>query len=226
MFAMKHERLTLILLLPNGNSKECGMLGLKGRAMFTRLHSAYCALEKIERMGLWFAVLPMCLFLLFVSLYERPPYILIDVADMEKGDFKIHIRRESAYLIARLEPENRSFLRKSLSPFNTDEPSASSSGLHPQFRVFSVDSKFGLKLLAYKQYRYPSRSCEYLSYVSTKINVNGTLLNGGIVCDDPTSELKRKTFTYDLNGRSVDKNVADLFTPFFSLEGDELKIGI
>jgi len=201
------------------------MLGGKGRAMFTRLHSAYCALEKIERMGLWFAVLPMCLFLLLVGLYERPTYFLIDITDMEKGDLKIQIRRESAYLIVRLKPENRGFQRKSLSPFNTEKQLPSSRGLHPEFRVFSVDSKFGLKLLAYKEHRYPSRPCEHLSYVSTQIIVGKTLLNGGIICDDPTSEHKRKTFAYDLSGRSVNKNVANLFLPIFNLEGDELKIG-
>lgn len=201
------------------------MLGVKGRMVFTRLHSAYCALEKIERMGLWFAVLPMCLFLLLIGFYERPTYILIDIADMEKGDLKIHIRRESAYLIVRLKPENRGFLRKSLSPLNTQKSLSSSQGLHPQFRVFSVDSKFGLKLLDYKQHRYPSRPCEHLSYISTQIIVDKTLLNGGIICNDPTSEHKRKTFAYDLSGRSVNKNVANLFLPIFSLEGDELKIG-
>lgn len=202
------------------------MLSFDSGEMFTRLHSAYYALEKVERMGLWFAVLPMCLFLTFVSLYERPPYIFIDVADMENGDFKIHIRRESAYLIARIEPENRRFLRKSLAPFSIDEFLDSSRDLHPQFRVFSVESKFGLKLLAYKQHRFQSQSCEYLSYVSKQIIVDETLLNGGIVCDDPTSERKRQTFIYDLSGRSVNDNVADLFPPVFSLEGDELKIGI
>ncbi len=46
------------------------------------------------------------------------------------------------------------------------------------------------------------------------------------VCDNPTSERKRQTFIYDLSGRSVNDNVADLFPPVFSLESDELKIGI
>ncbi|MBB6523011.1 hypothetical protein [Pseudoteredinibacter isoporae] len=202
------------------------MQGVGDGTIFTRLNSAYYALEKVERMGLWFAVLPMCLIVLFVSLYERPPYIWISVADMEKGDFKIHIRRESAYLIARLEPENRGFLRKSLSPFNTGKGVYSSDGLNPHYRVFSIESKFGLKLLAYKQHRFPSQSCEYLKYVSKHIIVDETLLNGGIICDDPTSETKRRTFIYDLGGRSVHENVADLFPPVFSLVGNELKIGI
>lgn len=202
------------------------MLGINSGTIFTRLYSDYRALEKIERMVFWFLILPISSFLLLISLYERPPYILVDVADMEKGEFKIHHRRESAYLIARLKPENAGFPRKSLAPHNTGEPLHSPNGLHPQFRVFSVESKFGLKLLAYKQSSYPTRSCEYLTYVSKQIIVNETLLNGGIICNDPMSEHKRKTFTYDLSGRSVDEKVADLFSPVFSLEGGELKIGI
>lgn len=194
--------------------------------MLKGLFTAYRNLEKIERAGLWGAVLPMSLFLVFISIYERPPYILLDVSDMERGDFKVYIRREFAYLIARLAPENGGFLRKNMTSFDNPQYERSERSLHPQFRVFSVESKFGLKLLAYKQHQYPSRSCEYLSYISQQIVIDDVLLNGGIVCNDPVSERKRQTFIYDLSGRSVNENVAHLFSPVFSLEGEELKIGI
>lgn len=44
--------------------------------MFKGILAAYRDLEKIERVGLWAAVFPMSLFLIFISVYERPPYIL------------------------------------------------------------------------------------------------------------------------------------------------------
>ncbi|WP_299975114.1 hypothetical protein [uncultured Pseudoteredinibacter sp.] len=194
--------------------------------MFKGILAAYRDLEKIERVGLWAAVFPMSLLLIFISVYERPPYILFDVSDMKRGELKVFIRRESAYLIVRLKPENTHFLRKSRTNLDVPIYVRPKRELNSQFRVFSVESKFGLKLLAYKQHRYPSRSCEYLSYVSQQIIIDDILLNGGIICNDPISERKRKTFVYDLSGRSVNESVAHLFSPAFSLEGGELKIGI
>ncbi len=195
--------------------------------MLGKTISSFKSLEKIEQFGLIFLVLPMLAVFLFVARYERPTFIVFDVGSMKAGELDIRVRKQTAYLIVKVTREQQSFTRRLLSAdtIKVWKPKFDESRVGG-FRVFSIETQYGLNLLAYDKHRFPYRSCQHLKYFNKEIVIDDVLINGGIVCDDPRNQHKRETFVYDLNGRSVNSGVANLFSPVFSVDEGQLKIGI
>lgn len=195
--------------------------------MLRKAVSSFNALEKIEQLGLLFLVLPMLIVFVFIASYERPTFIVFDVGSMKNGDLEIRIRKQTAYLIVKVASDQQRFTRRLL---QTDEAKVSKPKFDENivrgFRVFSIETQYGLNLLAYDKHRFPYRSCQHLKYIDREIIIEDVLINGGIVCDDPRNQHKREMFVYDLNGRSVNSVVANLFSPVFSVDEGQLKIGI
>ena len=75
-----------------------------------------------------------------------------------------------------------------------------------------------------KQLWYRGIACINLTYIANEFTQNNRSVAGGIRCEDKSIEWRRDNLVYDLQGKSLSQEIADLYTPQFHLTDEELKI--
>ncbi|WP_299769462.1 hypothetical protein [uncultured Pseudoteredinibacter sp.] len=124
------------------------------------------------------------------------PYFYIPIAELKKSDMNVFYKGQNTYLVFALDDSFR-------------EENAPTTA----WRVFAVDSRYGHVLLAYKKHRYPSVNCPNLRIEKSGFHYNGRYLESGIRCIDTIERWKQDTFVYDLQGKSHNKFISDLYRP-------------
>ncbi|WP_299975947.1 hypothetical protein [uncultured Pseudoteredinibacter sp.] len=155
----------------------------------------------------FFAVIIFLLLLAVGSIIYKnsssAPYYYIPISELKKPEMNVFYKGQNTYLVFALD--------------DTDPPLVNMHTIDKNpaiaWRVFAVDSRYGHILLAYKKHRYPSVNCPNLKVEKTGFRYNGRFLKNGIRCIDTIERWKQDTFVYDLQGKSHNKFIADLYRP-------------
>ncbi|MBB6523173.1 hypothetical protein G8768_17120 [Pseudoteredinibacter isoporae] len=184
----------------------------------------YNSLNNFERSGLFVSLSIVITLLAFWLLYKPASHFTVSLENISSERLNVIIRGDTAYIIAKI-PERHFSSETELHPQNASSINRLSARMGDfEYRVFSADANYEMVLLPYEKYRYQSISCQNLVVIPEQFLHRGRYLDGGIKCNEARDRWKRDNLVYNLDGESQSEFIADLYTPGFKINENEIRI--